>query len=104
MSNDIQQIINLLKGMSDGQRKRLVTCIHEDAGLLICVGKSKASMLMSISNIEVVISEVHIEFCTELRENQKFSSTFKSLIYRIISPEDDMMDFLDFRMENWPEE
>jgi hypothetical protein len=61
-------------------------------------------MLMSISNIEMVISEEHIEFCTELRTNQKFASTFKSLVYRIISPEDDMMDFLDFRMENWPEE
>ncbi len=90
--------------MSDGQCKRLVKCIHDDAGLLICAGKSKASMLMSISNIEMVITEEHIEFTTELRANQKFASTFKSLVYRIISPDDDLMDFLDFRMENWPEE
>ena len=104
MSKDIQHIINLLKGLSDGQRKRLVKCIHDDAGLLICVGRSKAPMLMSISNIEKIVTEDHIEFITELRTNPKFSSTFKSMIYRIISPDDDLIDFLDFRMENWPEE
>ena len=104
MSVEYQNIINLLKGLSDCQKTRLVKCILHDAGLEMCLGKQRKSALLGVKNIDSIISGGAGEFCNEIRNSREFASTLKSIIYRIIAPEDLMIDFLDFRMENWPEE
>jgi len=104
VSVEYQNIINLLKGLSAGQRTRLKKCILNDAGLDMSLGKQRMSVLFNLKDIDSIISGSSVGLCDEIRRNQKFASTFKSIIYRIIAPEDHLMDFLDFRMENWPEE
>lgn len=104
MSVEYQNIINLLKDLSHGQRTRLYKCIQDDAGLMVCLGKRGISVLHAVKDIESIISGSAKDFCKEIKTSDQFAVTFKSIVYRIISPEDHLMDFLDFRMENWPEE
>lgn len=104
MEQKIHGILELLKGLSKGQCECLLVCVKNDEGLLICVGSERASLLRSVKDIQSIINGSNCVFVSELKDNEKFAMTFKSLIYRVISPDDHLMDFLDFRMENWPEE
>jgi hypothetical protein len=104
MEQKIHGILELLRGLSKGQCDRLLECIKNDEGLVICVGSERESILRSVKDIQSIINGSNVIFISELKENEKFASTFKSVIYRIVAPDDYLMDFLDFRMENWPEE
>jgi hypothetical protein len=104
MEEKFHSIIELLTSLSKGQCFRLLDCIRYDEGLVICVGAEREYILQSVKDIQSIINGSNGIFISELKENEKFASTFKSVIYRIVAPDDQLMDFLDFRMENWPEE
>lgn len=104
MKSNYTQIMNLLKDLTPDQGKRLIECVKRDQGLAIALNKPKSKMLSTIDCIESIINENAVEFCNELENNHEFARIFTSMIFRIQSPEDSLLDFLDFRDEAWPEE
>ena len=104
MNTGTRQIMNLLKGLTREQSQRLVQCIHKDEGLLISVGQKKGPMLMSVNSVESILAGKYPQFSKELAENKRFAETLRSMIFRIMAPDDHLMEFFDFRDEAWPEE
>lgn len=104
VKSDCMEIMELLKSLTIDQKNRLLTCIQRDHALTVAMRNPASKIITSLKSIDSITSQAAADFCDELRENRKFTAVLKSMINRIINPEDLMIEFLDFRSEMSPEE
>ena len=104
MSEIFEYIILQLNNLSDEQKKRLLLCIKRDESLSICLGLEKNWIIDNLARIDDIITGQASMFCLMIRENDDFAKMVRSNIFRILAPDDHILDFIDYRMENWPEE
>jgi len=104
MSSTNDKIIGLLISLSDGQRRRLLKCLKREESLVVCLGLMSFRIVEELDGIDDIISGKAAELCILICENPRFAEIIESLVHRIKTPDDLIGEFVDFRMENWPEE
>lgn len=104
MGSCYDEIIELLLGLSESQKKRVATCMKQNESILICLGFDGWWIVESIREIDDITNERAYAFCEEIKRKPKLASTVKSIIFSVMEPDDHISEFIDYRRENLPEE
>jgi len=104
MSSTYDEIISLLSSLSDSQKWRFLECLKREESVLVCLGLCDFRIVEEVKIVDDIIYGKATDLCGKVREDSGFARIIESLIFRIKSPDDLIGEFVDYRMENWPEE